>query len=61
MTKLDSTTHVGHTRHMKHTNRPNQEWGSKARKEEDRLRGLNNADRTEAIAEQVADLEGDES
>lgn len=35
-----------------HVHRPNKEWGRKARKEEDRNRGLNNHDRREAIAEQ---------
>lgn len=33
----------------------NMEWGSKARKEEDRLRGRNNAARRQAITEQKAD------
>jgi len=31
----------------------NGEWGSKARKEEDRLRGRNNRARMETIAEQI--------
>lgn len=33
----------------------NKEWGSKARKQEDAQRGLNNRARRESIAEQVAD------
>jgi len=45
---------------MKHQIATNLEWGSKARKEEDRLRGRNNADRRLAIAEQKED-EGDVS
>jgi hypothetical protein len=40
----------------KHQIKANLEWGSKARKDEDRLRGFNNSDRRAAIAEQVADL-----
>lgn len=32
---------------------PNKEWGRKHRKEEDRMRGLNNQDRRRAVAEQV--------
>lgn len=35
----------------RHAHAANTEWGSKARKEEDRLRGLNNQDRRMAIAE----------
>ena len=38
---------------MKHTHKPNLEWGSKARKWEDRLRGMNAADRRLAIEEQL--------
>lgn len=37
----------------------NLEWGSKARKEEDRLRGNNNSDRRAAIAEQYQGLVDD--
>jgi hypothetical protein len=42
---------------VKHQIATNLEWGSKARKQEDRQRGRNNADRRAAIAEQVADAE----
>ena len=34
----------------------NQEWGRKNRKEEDRLRGLNNRGRREAVAEGTASV-----
>ena len=34
----------------------NMEWGRKARKEEDRSRGLNNRDRREAIEEFLDDV-----
>jgi hypothetical protein len=37
------------------------EWGSKARKEEADIRGLNNRARFEAIAEQVADINDTEA
>lgn len=37
----------------KHQIKTNLEWGSKARKEEDRLRGNNNSDRRLAISEQL--------
>lgn len=37
----------------------NMEWGSKARKEEDALRGRNNTARRETILEQVRDLDED--
>lgn len=40
---------------MKTTHKPNKEWG-KNRKEEARERNMNNADRSLAIAEAVADL-----
>lgn len=36
-----------------HTHVKNMEWGRKARKEEDRLRGINNADRRADITEQL--------
>ena len=35
----------------------NKEWGRKARKDEDRTRGLNNRDRREAITEQISDAD----
>lgn len=38
---------------MKHQLSTNKEWGKRARKDEDALRGLNNSDRREAIAEQL--------
>lgn len=38
---------------MKHARTPNIEWGSKARKAEDRERGLNAKDRRDSIAEQL--------
>jgi hypothetical protein len=38
----------------------NLEWGNKARKQEDDLRGINNRARRQSIAEQVADLDADE-
>lgn len=40
---------------MKHSHATNKEWGSKARKEEDRLRGLNRADARRAVAEGKAE------
>lgn len=39
---------------------PNKEWSRKGRKEEDRLRGLNNADRRATIAEQLDDMQEEE-
>ena len=43
-----------------HAHRPNGEWGRKARKQEDRDRGLNNHARREAIAEQTNDITQEE-
>lgn len=40
---------------MKHQMSQNLEWGGKARKNEDCIRGRNNADRRAALAEQKAD------
>lgn len=40
---------------MKHQMIQNLEWGRKARKNEDRIRGRNNADRRAALVEQKAD------
>lgn len=36
---------------------PNKEWGRKARKEEDRIRGLNNQAHRAAVAEQLEQME----
>lgn len=40
---------------MKHQMSQNLEWGGKARKQEDRIRGRNNADRRASLAEQKSD------
>lgn len=40
---------------MKHEMSQNLEWGGKARKNEDRIRGRNNADRRASLLEQKAD------
>jgi hypothetical protein len=40
---------------MKKHGAVNKEWGRKARKEEDRIRGLNNQGRKAAIKEQTTD------
>lgn len=41
---------------MKHSHIGNLEWGKRARKDEDRLRGLNAKDARTAIVEQIKDM-----
>lgn len=44
---------------MKLTHTTNKEWGSKARKDQEALRGLTHTDARRAIQEQYDDLFGD--